>query len=56
MLSFSFTLETVLSNSRIATNMVMEKVTVMARITMLTAMPTEILRFIVSSSVRPAAS
>ena len=46
MLSFSFTLETVLSNRRIATSMVMEKVTVMARMTMLTAMPTDILRFI----------
>ena len=46
MLSFSFTLETVLSNSRMASSMVMEKVTVMARMTMVTIIPTETLRFI----------
>ena len=46
MLSFSFTLVTVWSNSRIASSIVMEKVTVIARMTMVTVIPTEILRFI----------
>ena len=46
MLSFSFTLVTVWSNSRIAISIVMEKVTVIARMTMVTVIPTEILRFI----------
>ena len=46
MLSFSLTLDTVLSNSRMASSMVMENVTVMARMTMVTAIPKEIFRFI----------
>jgi len=50
MLSFSFTLVTVRSNSRIASSIVMENVTVIARMTMVTVIPTEILRFIQFSS------
>src|SRR5699024_404905 len=46
MLSFSLTLLTVLSNRRIASSMVTEKVTVMARITMVSIIPTEIFLFI----------
>src|SRR5699024_8098619 len=46
MLSFSLTLLTVLSNSRMASSMVTEKVTVMARMTMVSIIPTEIFLFI----------
>ena len=46
MLSFSLTLDTVLSNRRIAISIVTEKVTVIARMTMVTIIPTEIFRFI----------
>ena len=57
MLSFSFTLVTVWSNSRIAISIVMEKVTVIARMTMVTVIPTEILRFIqCPPQFRPKAS
>src|SRR5699024_1452580 len=53
---FSLTLLTVLSNSRIASSMVTENVTVMARITMVSIMPTEIFLFIVGPPVSLAAS
>ena len=49
MLSFSLTLLTVLSNRRMANSMVTEKVTVMARMTMVSIIPTEIFLFIGAS-------